>query len=174
MRDWLIFKKGEYRYLYGEIYKTPLKKISVKAVMLEVKVPSEIRAYKGKLVAGLSVRQVISVAGSLVVGVPLGVFGGKIIPPDILMWAVIITVAPIIAWGFAKFKGMRFEEAVNVLFKFFALPQKRVYEDTEVNYFSHVRTSLCVRDIVQQRIDNGETDEDEVNLEQEEMKDYVF
>ena len=141
--------------------------------MLEVKIPSEIRDYKGKLVLGLTVRQIVSIAGSLAVGIPLGVFGGRIIPDDVVMWAVIISVAPIIAWGFAKYKGMRFEEFMKVLFNFNFLPQKRVYEDTEVNYFSHVRTVLSARDIRQQRIESGDIDEDEENEYEESEDDYV-
>ena len=128
--------------------------------MLEVKVPAEIRSYRGKLIAGLSVRQVISVGGALVVGVPMGVFGGKFLSEDLVMWGVILSVAPIIAWGFMKFKGMRFEEAVKVLFNFNFLPQRRVYEDTYVNYFSQVRTELSERDIVNQLIQIGELEPD--------------
>jgi hypothetical protein len=142
--------------------------------MLEVKIPSEIRDYKGKLVLGLTVRQIVSIVGSLAVGVPLGVFGGRVIPDDILMWAVIFSVAPIIAWGFLKFKGMRFEETVRVLFKHNFQPQKRVYEDTEVNYLSHVRIKLNARDIQQQRLDRGEIDEDEEVAEELEDNEYVF
>jgi len=129
--------------------------------MLEVKIPSEIRDYKGKVFLGLTVRQIMSIIGSLVVGVPLGVFGGRVIPSDILMWAVILSVAPIIAWGFARYKGMRFEEFVVVLFKFNFLPQKRVYEDTQVNYYSHIKSELVELDIRQQRINNGEIDDDD-------------
>jgi hypothetical protein len=139
--------------------------------MLEVKIPAEIRDYKGKLVLGLTVRQVVSVIGSLAVGVPLGVFGGEIIPADILLWVVIVAVAPIIAWGFATYKGMRFEEFVVVLSKFNFFPQKRVYEDTDENYFSFIRTVLSARDIRQQRIDSGEIDDEDLELEEQS---YVF
>ena|GEM_PF-1560945 len=129
--------------------------------MLEVKIPAEIRAYKGKLVLGLTVRQVIAIASSLAIGIPLGVFGSKIMPVDYVMWAVILSVAPIIAWGFMKWKDMRFEELVVVMFKFNFLPQKRVYEDVEVNYLNHVKTILNARHIWQQRIAIGEIDDDE-------------
>jgi hypothetical protein len=130
--------------------------------MLEIKLPSEIRDYKSKIFLGLTVRQIISIAGSLAVGVPLGVFGGEVIPADILMWVIILAVAPIVAWGFAKFKGMRFEEAVKILFKFFVFPQKRVYEDSEVNYFSEVKCTLSERELMRQRVYSGEIDEDEM------------
>jgi len=128
--------------------------------MLEVKVPAEIRSYKGKLIAGLSVRQVISIGAALAVGVPMGVFGGKILPGDLVMWGVILSVAPIVAWGFMKFKGMRFEEAVKVLFKFNFLPQRRVYEDADVNIFCQIREELSERDIRGQLIETGELEPD--------------
>jgi hypothetical protein len=140
--------------------------------MLEVKIPSEIRDYKGKVFMGMTVRQIISIIGSLVIGVPLGMFGGRVMSMDILMWVIILAVAPIIAWGFARYKGMRFEEFMVVLFKFNFLPQRRVYEDTEVNYFSHVRTALSAREILRQRIEYGEIDEDDI--EELEEHDYVF
>jgi len=135
--------------------------------MLEVKIPSEIRDYKGKVFLGLTVRQIVSIGGSLAVGVPLGFFGGDFIPADILLWVIILSVAPIVAWGFAKFKGMRFEEAVKVLFKFYVLPQKRVYEDSDVNFFSDVKCALSEREIMRQRVYSGELDEDEIETEGE-------
>ena len=144
--------------------------------MLEVKIPAEIRAYKGKLVLGLTVRQVIAITSSLAIGIPLGVFGSKIMPVDYVMWAVILSVAPIIAWGFMKWKDMRFEELVVTMFKFYFLPQKRVYEDVEVNYLNYVKTILNARHIWQQRIDSGEIEDDEHSKKelQEEEDSYVF
>ena len=140
--------------------------------MLEVKIPSEIRAYKSRIFAGLTLRQLISIGGSLAVGVPLGIFGGEVIPADVLLWVIILAVAPIVAWGFAKFKGMKFEELVKVLFKFYVLPQKRVYEDSEVNYFSDVKSALSEREIMRQRVYSGELDEDDIKPD--EGVDYVF
>ena len=143
--------------------------------MLEVKIPAEIRDYKSKVFMGLTVRQIISIIGSLAVGVPLGVFGSRVISGDILMWVVMLSVAPIVAWGFAKYKGMRFEEFMVVLFKYNFQPQKRVYEDTDVNYFSYIKTVQNARDIRSQRIAIGEIVEDEDETEQEQEDDnYVF
>jgi len=137
--------------------------------MLEIRIPSEIRAYKSRIFAGLTLRQLVSIGGSLAVGVPLGVFGGKVIPADLLMWVIILCVAPIVAWGFAKFKGMKFEELVKVLFKFYVLPQKRIYEDSEVNYFSEVKSALSEREIMRQRVYSGELDEDDINKDMGEV-----
>ena len=43
--------------------------------MLSVKVPAEIQEYKSKLIFGLSARQFFSIAGAILVGVPIGVIG---------------------------------------------------------------------------------------------------
>ena len=143
--------------------------------MLEVKIPKEIKDYKSKLVYGLTVRQVVAIICALLVGVPLGVFGARYIPQDYLLWLVILSVTPIILWGFITYKGMRFEEYAKVLYKFFMFPQKRVYEDVNVNYFCFVHEILSARNIRQQRIAEGEIDEDkdDENLNIEEDS-YVF
>jgi hypothetical protein len=156
----------------AKFYKTPIKNIGFGLIaMLEVKLPAEIRTFRNRHM-GLTIRQIVSIAGSLAVGVPLGVFGSEYIPADILMWVIIIAVAPIAAWGFAKFKGMRFEEFVVILFKFHFLPQKRVYEDSDVNYFSDVKCTLSEREIMRQRVFTGEIDEDETKSDKGEN--YVY
>ena len=127
--------------------------------MLERKIPAEIRAYKSKLIAGLSVRQVISLGVAILIGVPLGVFGGKIISSDILMWVIIIISAPILAWGFVTFQDMRFEEYAKSILRFSFLPQKRVFENTEDNTGLMLRNMQIEEAIVQQRIASGEYEE---------------
>lgn len=127
--------------------------------MLERKIPAEIRAYKSKLIAGLSVRQVISLGVAILIGVPLGVFGGKFISSDILMWVIIIISAPILAWGFVTFQDMRFEEYAKSILRFTFLPQKRVFENTEDNTGLMLRNMQIEEAIVQQRIASGEYEE---------------
>ncbi len=129
--------------------------------MIEVKIPAEIQEYKSKLIAGLSTRQVISIAGALITGVPIAVMGNGHISPDILPWIVIAVVVPFAGFGFFTFKGMRFEEFVKVFFMMNFFPQRRVYEDTDVNLFSSLSEEIQSRDIIQQRMDNGEYDDDE-------------
>lgn len=127
--------------------------------MIEVKIPAEIRAYKSKLIAGLSIRQVISLGLAILVGVPLGVFGQKYISIDILMWLIIFLTAPILAWGFLTFKDMNFEEYMKAFLGFTFLPQKRVYENTEYNLFVTLRNECLEEKIIEQRIANGEYEE---------------
>lgn len=127
--------------------------------MIEKKIPAEVRAYKSKLIAGLSVRQVISLGVAILIGVPLGVFGRSIISSDILMWAVIIISAPILAWGFITFQDMPFEEYAKAVLRFTFLPQKRVYENTQDSLFMDLRNDCLEEVIIKQRIENGEYEE---------------
>ena len=129
--------------------------------MLEVKIPAEIQEYKSKLVFGLSTRQIAAIGGALVTGVPLGVLGSGHISADILPWLVIILVVPFIGWGFFTWKGMRFEEFMKVFLMFTFLPQQRVYEDTDTSIFHFLMEEIVEQDIIKQRIDNGEFEDDE-------------
>ena len=129
--------------------------------MIEVKVPAEIQEYKSKLIAGLSMRQIIAIGGALIVGVPLGVLGYNRIPEDILPWLVMLTVVPFVGYGFLSFKGMKFEEFMKAWLSFNFLPQKRVYEDTDSNIFYKLNEEIISTDIHNQRIDNGEYEEDD-------------
>ena len=124
--------------------------------MVKIPIPAEIRAYKSKLILGLSVRQIIAIAGALVIGVPLGVYGRGHIPADILIWLVMFTVVPFAAWGFFTFHDMRFEQLVKVMLNFWLRPQKRVYEDTETNLFCRIHEEIIEEAVIAQRIESGE------------------
>ncbi len=127
--------------------------------MIEKKIPAEIRAYKSKLIAGLSTRQVISLGLAILIGVPLGVIGSKYISMDIIMWLIILIVAPIFAWGFLTFKDRPFEQYAKAVIRFNLLPQKRVYENTQTNLALKLREECLEEAIIQQRIENGEYEE---------------
>lgn len=127
--------------------------------MIEKKIPAEIRAYKSKLIAGLSTRQVISLGLAILIGVPLGVIGSKYISMDIIMWLIILISAPILAWGFLTFKDRPFEQYTKAVIRFNFLPQKRVYENTQTNLALKLREECLEKAIIQQRIENGEYEE---------------
>ena len=139
--------------------------------MIEVKIPSEIREYKSKLILGLSTRQVVSIGGALILGVPTGVIGRHYIPEDILMWLIIIMVVPFIGFGFLSFEEMRFEDFAKAFLSFYLLPQKRVYEDTADNIFCSFSEEIMETDILQQRIENGEYDDFEFEEDRREKLD---
>ncbi|MBR3630099.1 MAG: PrgI family protein [Oscillospiraceae bacterium] len=121
--------------------------------MLEAKIPAEIQEYKSKIIAGLSLRQLIAIGGAIAVGVPVGVFGYGKISNDLLLWLVILIVVPFAGYGFLHFKGMVFEEFVKVMFRYYFLPQKRVYEDTDANLFIGLNEELLELEIEQQRLE---------------------
>ncbi len=121
--------------------------------MLEAKIPAEIQEYKSKIIAGLSLRQLIAIGGAIAVGVPVGVFGYGKISNDLLLWLVILIVVPFAGYGFLHFKGMVFEEFVKVMFRYYFLPQKRVYEDTDANLFIGLNEELLELEIGQQRLE---------------------
>ena len=124
--------------------------------MIEVKIPAEIQEYKSKLIFGLSTRQIIAIIGALAVGVPLGVLGYGRISGDILPWLVIISVFPFAGWGFMTFKDMRFEVFMKAFLSLNFLPQRRVYEDVDMNIFCSLHDEIMEEDIVNQRIANGD------------------
>ncbi len=123
--------------------------------MLSMKIPAEIQEYKSKLIFGLSARQFFSIAGAILVGVPIGVFGHGHISADVLPWIVIVAVVPFFAFGFFTFKGMRFEELVKACCNMWFRPQIRVYEDAD-GIFQQLHEEIIEQEIVQQRIETGE------------------
>jgi len=133
----------------------------------DIKIPAEIRSYRARTY-GLTTRQLVAVGGALLVGIPIVLLGRGRISADILPWIVIISVAPFAGWGFMTYKNMKFEEFIKVLFEFHFLPQKRVYEDADVNYLSTVKDSIVCADVTRQRIENGEIDPEDLDVDLDE------
>ena len=133
--------------------------------MVEIKIPAEIQAYKSKFIFGLSIRQFVAVAGAFIVGGGIGMLGKGRISEDILTWLIIISVIPFAGYGFLKIHDMKFEEFVKqwILFNFF--PQKRVYENADIEPIAQISEDIVALKIREERIEKGEiyidTDEDE-------------
>lgn len=95
--------------------------------MIEIRIPKEIKNYREKFFFGLTVRQCICAAVALLLCVPLYIFGGKILPQELISWLVLIVAAPLMLVGFFKYNDMTFEKfAAEWLYFKFSL-QKRVY-----------------------------------------------
>ena len=124
--------------------------------MIEIKIPADIHAYKSKLIFGFTTRQVIAVAASVAIAVPLALYGKKYLGEDVLGWTVILTVAPVIAWGFFTYKDMKFEDFIRAWLMYNLDSQKRVYEDTDLNIFHRLNEEINEIEIVEQKLDNGE------------------
>lgn len=132
--------------------------------MLNIRLPAEIRAYKSKLFAGLSVRQILSLVAALLICVPVGVLGHGHISGDILPWIIMLLAAPCVAVGFWKIHDLPFEQYFRYVFKRHTTPQKRVYQDTETNLFCEIYEDILEEAIIQQRVDAGEYENEEVQL----------
>jgi len=126
--------------------------------MLEVKIPAEIHDYKSKIIAGLSVRQLIAVGVAFLVAVPLGILGKGRISEEILPWIIILAVAPCVGFGWFKFQGMNFEDYMRSWITFNLMPQKRVYEDTN-GLLQELHEEALFAEIRKQRIDSGEIED---------------
>ena len=129
--------------------------------MIEVKIPAEIQDYKSKFIMGLSLRQFVSIAGAIIVGGGIGVLGKDRISEDILPWLVMISVVPFAGYGFFKIHDMKFEEFVKqwILFNFF--PQKRVYENADIDPLTKAAEDIVAEKIRNERIAKGEYEIDE-------------
>lgn len=95
--------------------------------MIEVKVPKEIREYKEKFWAGLTVRQLISCAIALIIIVPLYFFGNKVMNEELVGWFCMFLGVFIGAFGFYNHNGMNFENFVVAILKAFFTPNKSIY-----------------------------------------------
>ena len=96
--------------------------------MIEIKMPKDIRGYTEKLVAGLSLRQLIATV--LCGGIGVGMY---FIFRDTFLndWLFVLIVAPIIpvgVWGFVRPQGMSAEKYIgHVLQSTVLWPEKRYY-----------------------------------------------
>lgn len=95
--------------------------------MIEIRIPKEIKNYREKFFFGLTVRQCICAAVALLLCVPLYIFGGKILPQELISWLVLIVAAPLMLVGFFKYNDMTFEKFAAEWLYFNFSPQKRVY-----------------------------------------------
>lgn len=96
---------------------------------IHIDIPAEVRKYKEKIFAGLTLRQLISVVVILFVCLPLYI-GGMIkgLNEELLSWLVIIVAGAIGSFGFVKYHGMPMEKAAVAFVKYMVFPGKRAYK----------------------------------------------
>ena len=123
--------------------------------MLEMKIPVEIQEYKSKLIFGFSTRQIISIIVAIGICVPFVSVGKNYLSESLLSWITIIIALLCFCWGFVRIQDMPFEEVVKVFINHNINEQKRVYEDTELNFFIKINEKITENEIVQQQIDEG-------------------
>ena len=109
--------------------------------MIKADIPQDVTEYKEQFFFGLTIRQFVCGIAMIALAVLTFLIGKNFIPTDILMYIVIIEVAPLAAVGFMKYNGMPFEKFASTLFEFYAGKQRRGmnYLPKEVQIHDEVR-----------------------------------
>ncbi len=103
---------------------------------IEIKIPKEIKEYKETFLFGLTVKKFISLALTLLICVPLYIFGKNFMPEEMVSWAVIIIGAPILGIGFITYHNLTFAQLVKHFFDMNFRPQKRKYIELPVFWYA--------------------------------------
>ncbi len=103
--------------------------------MVEVRIPKEIRDYEDKLVAGLTVRQVIT---TVIAGVISAIMYFKlkdIVGTEILSNVIMVIDCIILAVGWIEYNGMKMEKFALLFIEQNFFQQKRYYEELDINSY---------------------------------------
>lgn len=94
---------------------------------IEVKIPKDIKEYKEKIIAGMSMKQLLSVSIAITLNIVLSVVLIKILglSMDIASWFMIILSIPIVSFGWFKKNGLSFEVFLKYFLRYHFSPGKR-------------------------------------------------
>jgi len=95
---------------------------------VEVRIPKEITEYQEKIMFGLSVRQLVCSLIAIVISVPSYIFLMNKIGQELTGYIVIIEVVPLIAIGYLKPKGLKFEKVLIMFLEHQFGKSKRNYK----------------------------------------------
>mgnify|MGYP000244300139 CR=1 FL=1 len=93
--------------------------------MLEAKIHKEITEYEGKIFFGLSGKQIICILICFAVVIPIFFLLYQQIGVEITGYICLFTAAPIVAFGFFKYKGRSFGELLKLMINFYGKKQRR-------------------------------------------------
>ena len=93
--------------------------------MIKADIPQDIREYKEQFFFGLNLRQLICAVLIILVAVGTFLVGRTFIRQDILMYVLVLEVAPIAAVGFLKYNGMGLEKIAVKVLDFYFSDQRR-------------------------------------------------
>ena len=109
--------------------------------MIKADIPQDIREYKEQFFFGLNLRQLICAVLILLVAVGTFLLGRNFIRTDILMYVLVLEVAPIAAVGFLKYNGMGIEKIAVKVLDFYIGDQRRKlkYQEEEAAIHSEIK-----------------------------------
>lgn len=97
--------------------------------MITVRVPKDTREYKEQVALGMNFRQLTSIIITLIIAVPLHIFGSKFIPKHVLPIIITAIGLPIVVCGFVSVNGMPFEKFMKGTLKnMLTYPAKRKFK----------------------------------------------
>ena len=120
--------------------------------MIRADVPQDVTEYKEQFFLGMTRRQLVCVVLMLILAVTTFLFGRNFVTSDILIYLIILEVAPLAAVGFLKYNGMGIEKiAVKVMdFYFGCQRRKMTYFPAETEIHDKVR-EIYISEIVAER-----------------------
>ncbi|WP_429960180.1 PrgI family protein [Enterococcus sp. AZ012] len=94
---------------------------------VEVRVPKDIKEYKEKIIAGMSMKQLFSVGIAIGVNSFISILFIKLLgySMDTVSWIMIICSIPIVAFGWFKKDGLNFKQFIYYFFLYHLSPGKR-------------------------------------------------
>lgn len=107
--------------------------------MIRADVPQDVTEYKEQFFLGMTGRQLVCVVLMLILAVVTFLFGRNFVTSDILVYLIILEVAPLAAVGFLKYNGMGIEKiAVKVVDFYFGCQRRKMKylpPETEIHDF---------------------------------------
>lgn len=107
--------------------------------MIRADVPQDVTEYKEQFFLGMTGRQLVCVVLMLILAVVTFLLGRNFVTSDILVYLIILEVAPLAAIGFLKYNGMGIEKiAVKVMDFYFGCQRRKMNylpPETEVHDF---------------------------------------
>lgn len=93
--------------------------------MIKADIPQDVTEYKEQFFFGLTIRQFVCGIAMIALAVLTFLIGRNFISTDILMYIVILEVAPLAAVGFMRYNGMPFEKIASTVIEFYFGSQRR-------------------------------------------------
>lgn len=107
--------------------------------MIRADVPQDVTEYKEQFFLGMTGRQLVCVVLMLILAVVTFLLGRNFVTSDILVYLIILEVAPLAAVGFLKYNGMGIEKIAVKVVDFYLGCQRRKMKylppETEIHDF---------------------------------------
>ena len=109
--------------------------------MIKADIPQDVTEYKEQFFFGLTIRQFVCGIAMIALAVLTFLIGRNFISTDVLMYIVILEVAPLAAVGFMRYNGMPFEKIASTVFEYYVGNQRRgmSYLPEEIKVHDEVR-----------------------------------